>query len=42
METEEWKTRIKRWQDGIDVLIAPKEDLNDYVNDKIQWYALYR
>jgi hypothetical protein len=35
MEIEEWKTRIKRWQDGIDVKIALKEDLNDYVNTKI-------
>jgi hypothetical protein len=42
METEEWKTRIKRWQDGIDVKTAPKEDLNDYVNTKIQWYALHK
>jgi hypothetical protein len=35
IETEEWKTRIKRWQDGINVKTALKEDLNNYVNTKI-------
>ena len=42
METEEWKTRIRKWEDGIDVRTASKEDLNDYVNTKMGWYALHK
>jgi hypothetical protein len=35
MVTEEWKARIRKWEDGIDVYTASTEDLNDYVNTKM-------
>jgi len=42
MVTEEWKARIRKWEDGIDVRTVSTEDLNDYINTKMQWYALHR
>ena len=33
------EARLKKWEKGIDIVVATKEDLEEYIDTKMQQYA---
>ena len=40
MENTMWRARIKRWEDGVKLGTATKEDLQEYLSTKLYQYTL--
>jgi hypothetical protein len=42
METNEAEVRIRKWENGINISQATKEDLHDYCKARIHYYTINR
>jgi hypothetical protein len=42
MDEDEWKEKIKKWENGINPATAIKEDLQEYLDTKLYQYSIDR